>query len=92
MSLIELTNNIEKNKTYMIDLYDTNTVLHVVCMNKAIFACDMKIIYMEKDNKINDEYNDSCISYRYEWNFNKIHFKSFSYFDKCKIYKIIPSQ
>jgi hypothetical protein len=61
-------------------------------MNKAIYACDLKIIYMEKNNKVTDEYNNSYISYRYEWNFNKICFRSFSYFDKCKIYKIIPSQ
>jgi hypothetical protein len=92
MSLFEITNNIEKNELYMIDLYDINTIIHVVCINKFIFKCDIKIIYLEKDNKINNEYNNSYISYDYEWNFNKIHFRSFSYFDKCRIYKIIPSQ
>ena len=92
MSLVEIANNIKLNETYMIDLYNINTIIHVVCINIAINACDLKIIYMEKNNKIVTEYNNYIISYNYEWNLKKIHFRSFSYFDNCRIYKIVLSQ
>jgi hypothetical protein len=92
MHLFLKADNINENELYMIDLYEINTILHVLCTYKAYFACDMKIIYMEKNNKnVKDNIGDT-ISYRYEWNLESIYFRSFAYSDKCKIYKIILSQ
>jgi hypothetical protein len=92
MDLLLKVDNINENELYLIDLYEINTILHVLCVYKAYLACDMKIIYMEKNNEIVKDNINDYISYKYEWNFEKIYFRSFSYYDKCKIYKIILSQ
>jgi len=76
----------------MIKLPNVNTMLHVVCTFMGVYASDMKIIYMEKNNEKVTEYNNSSISYKYKWKYKNIHFTSFSYLNKCSIYRIILAQ
>ena len=89
MSMFEPATTIEKGQKYMIELPEHNVVLHIICINKAIYACGMRIVYMEKNNESVNDYVNHFISYRYEWNFKSMHYSSFDHLDKCFIYKII---
>jgi len=92
VQLLQKSDTIKKGETYMIELSDINTILHVVCEFIGIYACDMKIIYMERNNEKTNEYNNYTIGYRYEWQYKHIHFTSFSHLNKCNIYRIILAQ
>jgi hypothetical protein len=92
IQLLQEHDTIKKVEVYMVELPNINTKIHVVCTFIGACASDMEIIYDERNNEKITKYNNSSISCRYEWQYKSIHFTSFSYRNKCSIYRIILEQ
>lgn len=78
---------IQNNKKYIFHLPETNTLLNVICKNKAIRAADIQIINMMQNGEKITNFDNHYFSYNYE-NFDKIYFTSYAYYEKCNIYCI----
>jgi hypothetical protein len=70
---------------YVIEIPDIKTILNVECTYAAIRAADMRIISEYINGKKCSDNSNCTISYQYE-QFDTIHYSSFDYREKCKLY------
>jgi hypothetical protein len=81
----EVRKFIRTGKKYVIELPDTQTILNVECTGTGINASDMKIVSAFINGKKNLDDEDYVFSYQYD-HFDSIHYTSFGYREKCKVY------
>jgi len=90
--LVKINNdaNIIKNKLkvdeeYYIYFPNTNVLVYVKCTLKAVNAANFQILKTIENGRIIIDNEDYIFNYEYE-HFDKVHFTSFSYREKCEIY------
>lgn len=77
--------HIRSGVKYVFELPGTNEILNVICTFKGTRAADMQILSHVIDGKTNPDEEQYTFSYVYD-TYNKIHFKSFKYYEVCDVY------